>query len=181
MASESERTPVAMVVDWHVILLGGLSGVATTLMFQYLYARHQTKNRIQGNYAALYVEVQECGRIAAVYSGGPEEDPVPVVAAPLYRLPTICYEICFPALLSDSGISEPDAESLLKFYAEVQTFNRGLDAAADAHSASDTNLLQREMNRNILKSRSISQPKGDLYAKAINACKKGKPPPYRII
>ena len=75
--------------------------------------RLERQKRIKGRFAAMYVEVQECGRIATGYKNDN-------VQSPLYRLPTICYETCFPALLGDSGLPEKEADNLLRFYTGVE-------------------------------------------------------------
>ena len=129
--------------------------------------RSQRQKRIKGNFTAMYVEVEECGRIATGYKTAS-------IDAPLYRLPIICFQTCFPALLADSGINEKGIYSLLKFYDEVETMNRGLDAADDAFMSGNQERIDKERKRIPLKVKRIKKPDGEYYFAAISVCEKGK-------
>ncbi len=148
-------------------LLGGLFGAVLVFLGGQFLRYWEKRNRIRGNWAALYVEVSECGSKAKGYRAAK-------IKAPSYRLPTICYESCFASLLSDSGVSEAEAGTLLKFYSEVQTFNRGLDLADSARHSEDPKLLDAEVRRNCLKAERIAQPSGDYYVRALAICENGK-------
>ena len=152
------------------MLVSGLFGAFLIFLLHLWVNGAERAIRIRGNWAALHVEVRECGRIASGYIKDN-------VAAPLYRLPTICYGNCLPSLLSDAGINEDDADALLKYYAEVQTLNRGLDLADRARHTKVDQEVAAEVKRNYLKAQRIGQPSGDLYAKAVAACEIGKAPP----
>ena|SRR5690349_871688 len=87
------------------------------------------------------------------------------VAAPSYRLPDLTFKACFPLLLSGGATTREDAVALLTFYSEVETFNRGMDRAADAPNSVE---LMQEYNRNRLKAEHLG-PDGAAY-KAANLC-----------
>ncbi len=89
--------------------------------------------------------------------------------APLYRLPTISFEICYPALLSDAALDEDAASVLLKFFTEVQTFNRGLDLADEARTRGQH--IGEVFDRNLLKADRIKSPDSALYETAIQLCR----------
>lgn len=84
------------------------------------------------------------------------------IIAPLYRLPTKAFDKCFGELLADGALTEAEATSLMAFFAEVETFNRGLDRAAAATNASE---LDREYGRNLLKVKQLVST-GALYTAA---------------
>ena len=121
--------------------------------------------RIKAFKGALRAEITECGRITSEY--GPEG-----VKAPLYRLPIVCYTHSFPGLLGEGVIGENEADALVKFYAEVETFNRGLDLADLVRQGGDAEALNREVGRILLKVARIAAPSGELYSLALNAIRK---------
>lgn len=104
------------------MLFSGAFGAALVLCANVWLSWRQTIERVRGHWEALYVDVEECGTTAGVYVAD-------LVAAPLYRLPTMCYRAGLPALLADSSISEDESRALLKFYSQVETLNRGIDFA----------------------------------------------------
>ncbi len=83
--------------------------------------------------------------------------------SPLYRLPTIAYLNCLPLLLADGTLNEDEAASLIAFFGEVETLNRGLDLASAARGNSAK--LTQEDGRNRLKAKRICST-GDYYKKS---------------
>ena len=81
------------------------------------------------------------------------------VAAPLYRLPTIAYANSLPALLTDAALTESDTGSLLTFFNEVETLNRGLEQAESARLIPDPEMreakLSDEFSRNKQKAENL--------------------------
>jgi hypothetical protein len=57
----------------------------------------------------------------------------------------------------------PDADALRKFYAEVETVNRGLDLTDDLVLRDDAERTQRAHDRNIVMARRICAPEGEHY------------------
>ena len=148
------------------VFASGLFGAVLVFLAGLGVLARQRAARIKGNWSALFVEVRECGRTAKVYL---EDD----VMAPLYRLPTISFETCYPALLTDAGLDEDKADILLKFFTEVQTLNRGLDLIDDL-SITAPNKLKAAYERNCLKARRVKSPDGELYEDAIKLCEQHK-------
>lgn len=158
-------------MTWEVLASGLFSAALVFVLGIAVNIRNRAM-RVRGNWGALLVEMEECGRIADGYINSN-------IAAPSYRLPTLCYENCLPALLADAAIDEDGTKAILLFYAEVQTFNRGLDLA-DAARGGDGN-MPKEFRRNCLKANRIRQPSGDLYMQAHEICEKRKQPPGSAI
>jgi hypothetical protein len=102
------------------------------------------RRRRKAHWAALRAEIEFCGRLAETYIRDR-------VIAPLYRLPTTASSQSFPALLGDSAAAETDVRSLMQFFSEVETLNRGLDLAQTARENGDEQALQAEFDRNLLK------------------------------
>lgn len=80
------------------------------------------------------------------------------VAAPLYRLPTMAYERSLPGLLADGAVDEHDMQTLLAFFSEVETLNRGLDLAQKARESGDQVAVVQELQRNQVKARRLTAP-----------------------
>ena len=136
------------------VLASGLFGAVLVFLAGLWALARQRAARIKGNWSVLFVEVRECGRTAKGYLKGN-------VLAPLYRLPTISFETCYPALLTDAGLDEDKADILLKFFTEVQTLNRGLDLTEDLWRTAP-NKLKEAYERNCLKARRVKSPDGEL-------------------
>jgi hypothetical protein len=157
---------------WQYLLSGsvgvGLAGALVRLGVQ----KFQRRRRTIGNWSALFIEVEESAHNAQTFL----QDGV---RAPLYRLPTTSFEICYPALLSDAAIDEGEANALLRFFSQAQTINRGLDLAdqlARANSSNQTpTQFERDVyNRNISKAERIAYPNSDLYDAAARKCRSRK-------
>lgn len=117
--------------------------------------------------AAVYAEIRLCGETAATFLSSE-----PRVHAPLYRLPTICFQSNFRDLLHNGVVNDEGARALLLFYTEVETFNRGLDEAALRYGP-NANVGQQTKSdtdqRNQLKARRIQGPNGQYYPSALDA------------
>jgi hypothetical protein len=103
--------------------------------------------------AALLAEADLCHGLCTAYLRDP-------VQAPLYRLPTVAYERCFPALLEDAAVGSEEAKAVLNFYVLVEQLNRGLDQAHDALS------LVREARPGHLGDYGLDEEAGRLRLKA---------------
>jgi hypothetical protein len=89
------------------------------------------------------------------------------IMAPLYRLPTKAFDRCYSELLADGALKDAEATALMAFYAEVETFNRGLDRVG---AAEGDNALQMEYSRNLLKAQQLVSG-GSLYTAAAASLK----------
>jgi len=102
------------------------------------------KRRLAGQWDALKAELGVCADLAETYRSDPYK-------APAYRLPTFVFDSAFPVLITESAMPGSDAGALLRFYGMVSNVNRGLDAAADAASPGDSQRLDKERNRLLVK------------------------------
>ncbi len=125
-------------------------GVLLAFFLEWLVARR----RRRGHFLALRAEMEYCHNLAKTYIDD-------MVAAPLYRLPTIAYANSFPALLAVAALKN-DAKILIAFFNEVETLNRGLDQAEGARLITDSAerdaKLRDEFGRNRLKAERIASP-----------------------
>ena len=113
--------------------------------------------RLRGHWGALRAELELCAeRGHALLSHH--------VGAPLYRFPTMAYEASLPVLLADGDVSEEESMALGRFYCQVQDINRGLDNAAAL--ITDTQRLEQEFQRNVLKCRALIEGEQSLYGGA---------------
>jgi hypothetical protein len=135
-------------------LLGVLLGFALAEVKEALVSRKRRK----AHWGALKAEIEFCRRLAETYVRDR-------VVAPLYRLPTTAFSQSFPALLADAAITEAEVHSLMQFFSEVETLNRGLQLAQSARESGDQQTLQAEFERNILKATRLIAPGavGDNY------------------
>ena len=109
------------------------------------------RRRRRTHWGALRAEIEFCRGLAETYLRDR-------VVAPLYRLPTAAYSQSFPALLGDAAVAETEVQSLIQFFSEVETLNRGLDLAQTARERSDAQALQAEFERNLLKAQRLVPP-----------------------
>ena len=113
--------------------------------------------RLRGHWGALRAELELCAEQGhALVSDH--------VGAPLYRFPTMAYEASLPVLLADGDVSEEESMALGRFYCQVQEINRGLDNAAAV--IADTQRLEQEFQRNVLKCRDLIEGERSLYVEA---------------
>jgi hypothetical protein len=113
--------------------------------------------RLRGHWGALGAELELCedrGQALLTHH----------VGAPLYRFPTMAYEASLPILLAEADVSEDEAMVLGRFYCQVQDINRGLDNAAAV--IMDTQRLEQEFQRNVLKCRDLIEGEQSLYGAA---------------
>lgn len=112
------------------------------------------EERRKGHWAALGAEIELCREHAQVFLKDS-------VMAPSYRLPTIALEISIPALLSDGQLSSDEYRSLVRFYLQVSTLNRGLEQANAVRD--DGAKLDVEYERNFLKATELVRGPDTLY------------------
>ena len=125
-------------------------------------AQEQTHQSLQGGFACRDNRMRQDHK--RVWARGGK--------APLYRLPTVCYTHSFPGLLREGVIGENEADALVKFYAEAETFNRGLDLADIMSQSGNEEALDGQVRRILLKARRIASPSGELYKSAHNVVSK---------
>ena len=113
--------------------------------------------RLRGHWGALRAELELCAEQGQALLSD-------YVGAPLYRFPTMAYEASLPVLLADGDVSEEESMALGRFYCQVQEINRGLDNAAAV--IADTQRLEQEFQRNILKCRDLIEGERSLYVEA---------------
>lgn len=113
--------------------------------------------RLRGHWGALRAELELCAEQGQALLSE-------YVGAPLYRFPTMAYEASLPVLLADGDVSEEESMALGRFYCQVQEINRGLDNAAAV--IADTQRLEQEFQRNILKCRDLIEGERSLYVEA---------------
>ncbi|MEK6211928.1 MAG: hypothetical protein AABM64_16425 [Pseudomonadota bacterium] len=123
------------------------------------------KRRLKTHWCALRAEIVQCNEKATTIFTS-----VPLVMAPLYRLPQMTYQSSFPVLLADGAVSESEVRVLGRFFSQVQDINRGLDNAAEMNKADKLAKLEQEFDRNCLKAKGLVQPQdqeSSLYAQAM--------------
>jgi hypothetical protein len=133
-------------------LISGLVAALSVLIVVWLRDWRRQKVRLTSHWQALRSEILECGRIANRFLNDE-------VMVPSYRLPTVCYAHAFAVLLVEGKLTETDADALRKYYAEVETLNRGLDLVL----RDDAERAQRTHDRNIVMARRICAPEGEHY------------------
>lgn len=125
------------------------------MLFGTLPGWYARKRRLKTHWAVLRAEMEQCKEKAETIIGNGS---APLVLSPLYRLPLMAYRVSLPLLLADGALSEAEANSLSRFYGQVQDINRGLDNAAEMYK-SDNNRLMNEHDRNKLKAEGLLKPK----------------------
>jgi hypothetical protein len=131
-------------VWWQSSEFWGLVGVLLGFVLSEGKEMLLRRRRRRAHWGALRAELDFCGRLA-------ETDIQDGVIAPLYRLPTVAYSQSFPALLSDGALDETEVQSLMQFFSEVETLNRGLDLAQTARENNNEHALHAEFERNQLR------------------------------
>ena len=138
-----------------LVILGFLLGLVPSW-----YAR---KRRLKTHWCALRAEIIECNAKAGTLL-------TDNIKSPLYRLPVTTFHVSFPALLADGGVNESEVSAIGRFFSMAEEINRGLDNAAEMLKSSDIESLDREFNRNCLKSKKLTEQNENsesLYAEAI--------------
>ena len=128
---------------WQVII-GVVLGFALGLIPLWWVRRR----RLLGHWRVLRVEIEACCRFAQTLLAEP-------VQSPLYRLPVLSYEICYPSILAEGAPTEPEISTLTKFFGHVLEVNRGLDNADEWLKIGDDGKLKRERDRINLKAGKI--------------------------
>jgi hypothetical protein len=153
-----------MVIE--VIASAALGGLAVFFLQLFINSRAARK-RTRSNQDALRAEIIVCGDFA-------HEFLTAKVIAPLYRLPTSCFQTSLRELLRSGDLTEKTASDLIRFYMEVETLNRGLDDMAELMKPPVT-VGQDTRNdlhkRNLAKAEPIRKASGHLYERALEAVK----------
>ena len=138
-----------MTTPWWLPLVG-LVGVVLGFILAQAKDWWSRRRRRKSYWGALRAELEFCRGQAEILMKDQ-------VAAPLYRLPVAAYAHSFPALLGDGAVSEDEARTIMRFFTEVETLNRGLDLATAARDRNDNNAtLHAEANRNHVKARRLT-------------------------
>lgn len=111
-------------------VIAAIVGAVIASLLIALYDWLRTRRRRRSHFAALRAEMDFCCELARTYLRDN-------IAAPLYRLPTIAYANSLPALLADAALEESDTRSLIAFFNEVETLNRGLEQVEGARQLAD--------------------------------------------
>jgi len=139
---------------WERVLFAAI-GVVVGFLLNEIKSLWVRNRKHRAYWSALRAEVEYAKGRAQMYVDDE-------IMAPLYRLPTQAFTTCYPELLADGAVSEAEATTLMAFYAEVDTFNRGLDRAGDAD---DVKNISAEYSRNVLKAQQLIS-EGALYKAA---------------
>jgi hypothetical protein len=133
-------------------VIAAIVGAVIASLLIALYDWLRTRRRRRSHFAALRAEMDFCCNLARTYLRDN-------LAAPLYRLPTIAYSNSLPALLADAALRESDTRSLLAFFSEVETLNRGLEQVEGARQIADPRAraekVTEEYGRNRLKAQHL--------------------------
>jgi hypothetical protein len=143
-------------------LVGAVVGVVVSFSLTFFTEWWKGRARRRAHWAALGAEMNYGRDLATTYLS---DKP----AAPLYRLPIVAYAHSLPALLTAAAIDEPDTRTLLVFFNEVETLNRGLDQVDRARLITDRferfETINDEYKRNRLKAENlVSKYYGDAKA-----------------
>jgi hypothetical protein len=147
-------------------LAGAVVGAAIGFLLSQGMEWYRRRDREKAQWAALRAEIEFCCQRAETYLRHDEPK------APLYRLPTTAYAAAFPELLRDAKVTETEMLPLMRFFTEVEDFNRGLDLAQAAIDRNDAGKIDIEISRNLLKASMLVPPpvgKADGYYQAARA------------
>ena len=120
------------------------------------------RRRLKTHWSVIRSEIELCRERASTLLND-------AVKSPLYRLPLLAYEVSFPVLLTEGALSEAESLTMGRFFCQVEDINRGLENAAAMLQSNDEAGLNREYERNLLKSRRLVQSQdgeAPLYAAA---------------
>lgn len=139
-------------IDWlSTEVKAAFVGTACAFIFSGVKDWRARCQKRKSHWCALRAEIEVCRDKAETYLRDN-------IIAPLYRLPTIAYSQSFPALLSDAAVAEGEVKSLIEFFTEVESLNRGLDLAQTARERRDEEAVQQEYGRNRLKAERLVPP-----------------------
>jgi hypothetical protein len=114
----------------------------------------QRKRRRRAHFAALNAEIEFCRETArTLIDAG--------IAAPLYRFPMTFYEHSMPELLRLGLFDDSEAKALARYYAQVESLNRGLDQAHEFYRGDNDKLMRDEYSRCQLKAKELLQGNKD--------------------
>ena len=129
-----------------------LSSVLLGFILGFVVEWGRGKRRLKVHWAALRSEINLCKKRAQDYVGGR-------VKAPLYRLPTVAFQISLPILMVDGDLSAKGFEALVEYYSWCLDINRGLDNADELRKDENLKLLEKEYRRNLDKAETLYNPK----------------------
>lgn len=142
-----------------------LLGVAIGFFLNIINDWRKNRANCHAHFSALRAEIDYCNYLAKTYLDDN-------IKAPLYRLPTVAYANALPAIIAAAALTESDTRSLLTFFNEVETLNRGLNQIESCRSISDPNekvtKQEEEFGRNKIKAKNINSS----YNIASNICAK---------
>jgi hypothetical protein len=146
---------LSCVSNWLTPLVSGaigIVGVCVGGVFPFLLARWQRNKRQFGHWSAMSAEVDLCKGLAETYVNGNK-------MAPLYRLPTVSYDVGYPALLADGAVDNDEAMAILRFYLQVTQIKRGLEYAHAARGVTvPKDALIDEASRLQVKAQALFDP-----------------------
>ena len=132
--------------------LYGLAGVIVGATITQGVAWLQKRKRHLSYWSAMSAEVNLCKGLAEAYVRDDKK-------APSYRLPTVGYDVGYPALLGDGAVDDEEAMVILRFYLQVAQINRGLEYAHAARDATGPKeVLDGEASRLLIKARALFDP-----------------------
>jgi hypothetical protein len=141
-------------------LVGAVVGVVVSFSLTFFTEWWKGRARRRAHWAALGAEMNYGRDLATTYLS---DKP----AAPLYRLPIVAYAHSLPALLTAAAIDEPDTRTLLVFFNEVATLNRGLDQVDRARLITDPVERDRNIDAEYRRNRLKAEPlAGEYYDRA---------------
>lgn len=86
------------------------------------------------------------------------------IKAPLYRFPHKTYDTSYEMLLTEGAISGEEVVCIERFYDLVKDINRGLNQIQEYLAANNSDGIEREHNRNLLKVKELNVGSGDKEA-----------------
>jgi hypothetical protein len=121
-----------------VPVVGALAGAVVGFLLSQGVEWCRRRNLRRAHWAALRAELEFCCQRAETYLRHDEPK------APLYRLPTTAYASVFPELVRDAKVTETEMAPLMRFFTEVEDFNRGLGLVQAALERNDGKKRRRD-------------------------------------
>jgi hypothetical protein len=135
-----------------VPVVGALAGAVVGFLLSQGVEWCRRRNLRRAHWAALRAELEFCCQRAETYLRHDEPK------APLYRLPTTAYASAFPELIRDAKVAETEMAPLMRFFTEVEDFNRGLGLVQAALDRNDDKKRDAEIRRNLSKAQMLVPP-----------------------
>jgi hypothetical protein len=137
--------------DSMLAIAGTVVGIVLGFFLGVLKDQYSRKQRQRAHIEAILSELSFCAGQAADFLRDGSGTGSVSIAAPLYRLPTVTYQNSFPPLLADGVMPGEEITTIIRYFNEVETLNRGLDQAEGRRSNNQLIDLMDEHNRNLLK------------------------------